>query len=84
MATMKQLFLCAPEDRMDAQLRPLIEKWDDQPSSIQILEVLDLSIYGALADDFVVSTLQTMYNRALDSEGITHEANLSKANWRNG
>jgi hypothetical protein len=83
MSEMKQLFLTAPDGQLDACMKPLIEKWDDEPTSLQILEVLDHCIYSALASGFVVTVLQTMYDAALKVEGKTHEDNLVNATWRN-
>jgi hypothetical protein len=59
-----------------------MEEWPDSPSSLQILEVLDKSIYGSLASGFVVSLLQWMYDSTLKHENKTHEDNVPLATWR--
>jgi hypothetical protein len=83
MSELKTMLLAAPDTQLDACMFPLIEKWDEpQPTSIQILEVLDQCIFASLASDFVVFLLQGIYAGRLDAEGITHEDNLPKATWR--
>jgi hypothetical protein len=82
---LKQLLLAAPDTQLDAQMLPLIEKWDEpNPTSLQILEVLDQCIFASLASGFVVSLLQTLYDAALKNEGRTHEQNEPLATWRQG
>jgi hypothetical protein len=83
MSELKQLLLQASDTQLDACMFPLIEKWDDPAKSIQILEVLDHCIHGALASGFVVQVLQVLYEQALANEGITREHNIPLATWRN-
>lgn len=84
MNSLKEHLLTAPDDQIDKSMFPLIKKWDDAPTSIQILEVLDNCIYASLASGFVVTLLQTLYTTALANEGKKHEANLPlAAAWRN-
>jgi hypothetical protein len=78
----KQHMLEAPNDHLDASMKPLIEKWDDQPSSIQILEVLDQCIRFSLGSKFVILILQGIYDQALLDENVTHESNIQHAKWR--
>ena len=49
MKALKEALLKAPDSQLDACMFPLIEKWDDNPTALQILEVLDECIYSALA-----------------------------------
>lgn len=75
--------LCAGSDSMlDARMHPLIKRWDDPAKAIQILEVLDICIHGALASSFVIKALQAMYDTALKNEGMTHEEMAKLAVWR--
>lgn len=67
---------------LDDSMRPLIERWSDPPTSLEILEVLDRCIFSALASNFVVSSLQIWYDMALTVEGKTHEQNVPLATWR--
>lgn len=83
MPSMKEMLLQAPEDQIDEQVRPMIEKWDDEPTSLQILEVLDQCIHASLASGFVVSLLQNLYYATLKKENKTHEENVALATWRN-
>lgn len=82
LAGLKQLMLEAPEGQLDPSVLPLIEKWDDEPKAIQILEVLDECIHYGLASGFVVSSLQTMLEFALKNEGITLDHIVAHAVWR--
>lgn len=82
MTDAKQIFLSAPDTQLDASLKPLIEKWSDPPSALQLLEVLDKCIRYALASGFVVSALQVMYDAQMKREGITHEEAIRSATWR--
>jgi hypothetical protein len=82
MHELTQICLTAPEHWLDATMRPLVQKWDDPPKAIQILEVLDHCIHGALAAGVVVTLLQVGYQEALDREGTIHEAVLPLATWR--
>lgn len=79
---LRQLMLEAPEGQLDRSVLPLIEKWDDPPKAIQILEVLDECIHYSLASEFVVSTLQTMLDVTLIHEGITLDHIVAQAVWR--
>ena len=78
-----ELLLEAPDSQLDASMKPLIKKWSDPPTAIQILEVLDFCIHGALASGFVVAVLQVQYDVALKREGKRHEDMVPLATWRN-
>ena len=80
---MKEMLLKAPDGQLDAAMHPLIAKWDENPTSLQILEVLDHCIHGALASGFVVTVLQSLYDSALLKEGKIHADNEPLATWRN-
>ena len=80
---LRTLLMEAPEGQLDESMKPLIAKWDETPTSIQILEVLDKSIYYATASDFVVRTFQIMLDMALESEKKTLEDITPLATWRN-
>ena len=78
----KELLSCS-DDQLDKSMKTKMEEWPDNPSSIQILEVLDKCIFGSLASGFVVSVLQWIYDATLKLEGKTHEENIPLATWRN-
>lgn len=82
MKEIRDMLLLAPDDQLDASMKPLIGKWDDDAKSIQILEVLDYCIYHGAASGFTVNLLQTIYDLRLKEEGITHEDNIPLATWR--
>lgn len=79
---MREILLACPDSQIDAIARELVEKWSDPPKALQILEVLDLCIYGGLASGLVVRTLQVMYDATCKQEGVTHEQLVPLATWR--
>jgi len=80
--SIKDTLLKAPDSQLDVSMRPLIKKWDDEPTALQILQVLDMCIFGSLASGFTVQLLQTMYDEAIRREGTTREAVEKLATWR--
>jgi hypothetical protein len=79
---LKEHLLVAPDGHLDASMKPLIEKWNDTPTAIQILEVLDHCIYSALASGIVVTLLQTMLEYALKNENKVLSDIEPLATWR--
>jgi len=77
-----KLLLEAPDSWLDRCVMPLICTWEGKPSAIQLLELLDRCIHGALASDTMVLVLQMFYNQALKDEGLTHEQLVPQATWR--
>jgi hypothetical protein len=77
------LLMNAPDNLLDASLKPKIGAWSEPPTSLQILEVLDFAIRGALASSVVVSVLESVYSQRLDEEKTTHEEVVKNAMWRN-
>jgi hypothetical protein len=67
---------------MDACLKPLIEKWSDPVTALEVLEVLDRAIQGGLTSSFATYALQEMYQTTLEAEGTTHEEVVKLAVWR--
>lgn len=81
--TPKEMLLSAPDGQIAHSLFPLIEQWDDEPTSLQILEVIDKSIYSALASSFVLKVLNIFLEQALERESKTLEDLVPLATWRN-
>lgn len=79
---LKQILLDAPDGQLDECMKPLIEKWDNPPKAIQLLEVVDHIIHAALASGFILSLLQMMLHEAIAAEGTTHEELVKLATWR--
>jgi hypothetical protein len=79
----KKILLSAPDGQLDASMKPLIEKWSEPATPIQMLEVLDHCIHGALASGMVITMLQTMYKKTCDQDNTTHEEVIKNATWRN-
>ena len=67
---------------LDAKMIELIKNWSIPFKAIEILEVLDKSIHGALARGNIINIFQIMLNRALKSENITHDELTKQASWR--
>ena len=74
--------MSAPDRELDASMHPLIQKWSDPPKAIEVLEVLDHCIHGALASGFVITLLQIVYDIACKEEGVTHDDVVKNATWR--
>lgn len=82
--SIKSVFLEAPDNQLDAAIKPLIRKWDDpKPKAIQILEVLDAVIHGGAGTAFVVNALETFLYGTIADEKTTYEAVVAQATWRN-
>lgn len=79
----KQMFLEAPDNHIDSNLRPMIEEWSDPPTSLQMLKVLDAMVYGGSASGFVISVLDDLMRKAIVQEGTTFSNIVSQAHWRN-
>lgn len=79
---LKDLFINAPETQIDKVLRDKIMEWPDNPSALQILEVLDQGVHGSLCSAFVINLLDIVYKKAIHIEGTTHEEVVKKATWR--
>lgn len=79
---MRDILLKAPDSQLDASMKPLIEKWSDPPTAIQILEALDWCIHCSLASSFVVASLQAMLSAQMAAESVSHEQLVPQATWR--
>lgn len=82
MNELKELLLTASDSQLDACMHPLIKKWDEPPTPIQILEVLDHCINGALASGFMVAALQAIYDSTCKKNNTTHDEVVKNAVWR--
>ncbi len=71
-----------PDTILADSMKPLLAKWANPPTALQVLEVLDHCIFGALATTLVITVLQTEYDNRLHAEGTTHEEILKFATWR--
>lgn len=76
------MLLSAPDSQLDQSMRELIMVWDDEPTSLQILEVLDKVIYSSLGSDFVVTMLQIFLETTMAKENTTLEKIVPGAHWR--
>lgn len=79
---MKALFLSAPESQIDPAIKPLIAAWDDPPTALQVLHVLDEIVQYGAASGFVVTALDTVMRSALQREEQTLEQLVAQAHWR--
>lgn len=84
MTSLKQHLITAPEDQLDKSMREFIEQnWHQEPTALELLEVLDKCIHFALASGLVIMVLETMLVSAMKAEN-TNMVELEKlATWRN-
>lgn len=82
MKNLKELLIKSPDSQLDSSMKTIIQKWSDTPSSLEILEVLDKTIYSSLGSGFVVQTLEMMLNQTLQLENKTLEEISKLAEWR--
>jgi hypothetical protein len=68
---LRDLLLQAPEEHLDHQMFPLIEKWESIPTPESVLEVLDHCVFSGLASDFTMMVLNTIYEQTLEVTGKT-------------
>ncbi len=80
--TLKEMLLHQSEASFDSVLKPIVAEWPDEPTPLQILEVLDKCIHGGLASGIVISILQNVYDVECRKRNITHEAVAANATWR--
>ena len=79
---LRDLLLQAPDHELDACMFPLIEKWDDPATALQILEVVDWCIFCSLCSGFTLRLLQFSLDYTIQKEGTTHEELVKRATWR--
>ena len=79
---LKSAFLQAPTSQMDASIKTLIRAWDDPPTALQTLQVLDQCVRGGSASGFVVHALEIILKAAIEREDTTREAVVERAFWR--
>ena len=80
--SIKDALLKAPDSQLDAEMFSLIEKWNDEPTSLQVLEVLDRCVYAGLASSFVIVLLESILDMAMTLENTTIEEVIKLATWR--
>ena len=79
----KAMWLEAPDGQLDTRLRDdVVNRWDDEPTAIQLLELLDKVKYTGGGSGFTVQSLKIMYDFTLKQEGKTHEDLVPLATWR--
>lgn len=78
----KALLLGAPDSSFDYSLKPLVQAWPNEPSALQILEVLDHAVACGLASGQMIWLLDHCMRKAIINESTTYEEVVSKAEWR--
>lgn len=82
--TLKERMLSAPDSQISDGIKRIIrEKWDDEPSAIQILEAVDHCVFWGASSDFVVRALNMYLEMAIKREGTTFKKIIEDATWRN-
>ncbi len=82
MKAIADVLLKMTEEQLDRSMHPYIEKWSAPPTALQVLEVLDRCVHGALASSFVIGSLRAMLGIALKGEGKTLEQLEPEVTWR--
>ena len=77
-----ELLLKLSDESLDPSMKVMLKAWPEKPAAIQILEVLDRGVFGALTTDFVMHLLTIGYEEACLEEGVTHEDVVKLATWR--
>ena len=73
----------APHGEIDTFAVDKMKTWGELPSSLEVLEILDMCIYGALASPIAITAIKQLYSYLLESENKTHDDNVPYAHWRN-
>jgi len=81
-SAVKRVLLEVPGSMLDAAMLPYVQKWSEPPQALEVLEVLDHCIHGALASGLVVQLLQQEYGDALKREYLSHGQLVPLATWR--
>jgi hypothetical protein len=82
MNELKRILLSAQYDQLAHSMFPLIKEWNDIPTALQILEVLDKCVHAGLASAAVINVLETLLENALAGEKKTLEEIVEHAHWR--
>jgi len=73
----------APHSEIDKFAVAKMETWSELPTSLEVLEVYDMCIYGALASPIAMTAISYLYSYLLKSENKVHDDNVPHAPWRN-
>lgn len=80
--SIKQYLLVAPDSELDASAKLTIEKWDDEPTALQVLETLDDIVKYSSGSPYAIKALEVLLNIALMRENITYDKLVQQAHWR--
>jgi hypothetical protein len=65
--SLKSFFLAAPPSDLSVELRVLVQEWNDEPTSKQILNVINMSAQYVISE-FALSALEAYYTMAVERE----------------
>ena len=80
--TFKQLMAAAPAEQIDPAAQEIIKNWDEEPTAIQIFEVLDKSARYSWATGFTMMFMQTFLDLRMKLESLSREDLEKLATWR--
>lgn len=80
--TIKSIWKKAPDSSLSNELQSIIDRWNDDPSAIQVLELLDWAIHSGGANQFTVRVLETMLYARIKEEHTTYADVIARATWR--
>lgn len=82
MQHLKQILLNAPESAFEPALKELVESWDEEPTALELLRLLDEAAYIGGANEAVMQILDRCLHDRLGIEGITMDDLIGEAAWR--
>lgn len=82
MPSFKDILLEAPDSQLDSHALPMIQEWNEPPTALQVLKVLDFSVRYAWGSNIVMKLLNFEYRSALTRENTTNEEVVKLATWR--
>lgn len=79
---LKEILLGLPEEALDLSVREDIKQWEEVPTPLQILWLLDQCVMCSLATPMVIWALNHALSMSIVSTGTTYDAVVRLATWR--
>lgn len=80
---LKTILLEIPDRELDVSAKKTINSWEEFPTALRLLELLDNIVRYSLSCDLVVQFLDMRLKIALQEENMTMEELENQAVWRN-
>lgn len=75
------LLLEAPDTQLDTSMFEIIKSWELNPSSLDILFLLDNLVCFSLASEFTIHLFKVLLDTAMEEEGITYVELVKLRTW---